>query len=360
MNETKQRIKPSIFIGYAHEDEECAKTIRDWINKTLLEAFNISMASDISPGDKWREKINKALSDSTIGLILLTPNSIDRPWIYFEAGAMDLRGIKLIPVCLYGIEINDIEEPLKPRQAVILLGKENEEKLIKAIGKLRGLFPSYISDLNLPPFKRSSKPRRGRIIDYSSELDDYMREKIFHFYKVHGLIFNPSDARRNVSFKVETFNHLIESICNNITEGYEDILYKSGISCGEKFGKALHDIFIRKSEQLSIEKKISIWCDFDSEVGLGRFSPKINVDEKKVEVSGEIILANNFLVYQRCERNLKLCSFMRGYIKGVLEAIIHIPIEVTHNEDDCEQFSRIKTGCVFNVNSANDKNVQKN
>lgn len=46
---------------------------------------------DIAAGSEWYQRIKRELRESSVGIICLTPENIDAPWIYFEAGAMAMR-----------------------------------------------------------------------------------------------------------------------------------------------------------------------------------------------------------------------------------------------------------------------------
>jgi hypothetical protein len=68
---------------------------------------------DLDRGSLWFGEINDQLKDTTVGIICLTQENKDRPWILFEAGAL-AKGLSTARVCtlLIDLEPKDIEDPL--------------------------------------------------------------------------------------------------------------------------------------------------------------------------------------------------------------------------------------------------------
>jgi hypothetical protein len=73
-------------------------------------------ASDIEKGAMWRNEIARQLEVTEVGILCLTPDNLERPWLLFEAGAISK---KLGYVCTYllNIEPSDVKEPLAQFQA---------------------------------------------------------------------------------------------------------------------------------------------------------------------------------------------------------------------------------------------------
>jgi hypothetical protein len=52
-----------------------------------LDVFRTTRTGQIVPGDEWFRVITEKLKEASEYLILVTPNSVARPWMWFEAGA---------------------------------------------------------------------------------------------------------------------------------------------------------------------------------------------------------------------------------------------------------------------------------
>lgn len=53
---------------------------------------------DIPLGVEWRSRLDEALTNARIGIVVQTVESVRSPWLVYEAGHMEGRGIRVIPV----------------------------------------------------------------------------------------------------------------------------------------------------------------------------------------------------------------------------------------------------------------------
>lgn len=91
---------PCAFICHSSLDKDLAGRIaRDFIGQGI-DAFYDTWS--IGPGDSLRQKIDEGLEDCTHFVALLTPNSIDKPWVNAEMDAAFVRKVegqcKFIPL----------------------------------------------------------------------------------------------------------------------------------------------------------------------------------------------------------------------------------------------------------------------
>jgi len=103
-----------VFISWSGDlSKRLAETLRTWIPSVLQFAKPYFTPSDIEKGGKWSTEISKKLSETHVGIICLTRENYQRPWILFEAGALskDLDNSKLCSV-LFGMDNSDLEGPL--------------------------------------------------------------------------------------------------------------------------------------------------------------------------------------------------------------------------------------------------------
>jgi hypothetical protein len=128
--------KPVIFISHASTDKPVAHVIKQEIEIVFgdnVEVFVSSLPGSIEPGSDWLKQIQKKLDDASIVIVLITPISIHRPWIWFEIGASWMKMIekkrKIYPLCAPEIELNSLPEPLSRLQA-LSLGKAEDIKLL--------------------------------------------------------------------------------------------------------------------------------------------------------------------------------------------------------------------------------------
>lgn len=149
--------KPIIFISHASTDKPVAFLIKQEIEVVFgetVEVFVSSLPGSIEPGSDWLKQIQKKLDEATIVVVLITPISIHRPWIWFEIGASWLKMIekerKIYPLCAPEIELSSLPEPLSRLQA-LSLGKSEDIKLFFkslhdaiGLGEMKDLKPARI------------------------------------------------------------------------------------------------------------------------------------------------------------------------------------------------------------------------
>ena len=87
------------FISYSTEDLALAKELADDLEARAMRTFLASR--DLEAGTVWTEEVRQALLASRVSLIVLTPNSANRPWVMCEVGASWALGKPLVPALLY-------------------------------------------------------------------------------------------------------------------------------------------------------------------------------------------------------------------------------------------------------------------
>lgn len=186
--------------------------------------------------------------------------------------------------------------------------------------------------------------------------------KVFDIIKLRGMLINRDDNSRNISFKVETLVRILTTILDRARQeltmgGMSEsvaarraqwILFTAGYTSGSAFGKSLHAIFRRDVSPKALYQKIERWCFFDSDVGFGLFTAE-EVEEGADALKIRIRLSDNFLVHGKSSEDSNLCSFMCGYIQGILERLTRLPLIIRHSRSECEQYSVRERACTFRL-----------
>lgn len=105
----------NVFISHIHEEAKLAQVLKNWIESTFAGQINVFVSSDrrdIPLGSRWLEKIDSALSSSSVFVILCSPASLPRSWINFEAGCAWMKRVPLIPLCHSGIKKGELPTPI--------------------------------------------------------------------------------------------------------------------------------------------------------------------------------------------------------------------------------------------------------
>lgn len=81
-NKTIRKMKKTIFISYAHEDrkwvDELSKFIKPWLRKKRVRLWD---DHQIQSGDKWEEKINTALEEANVAVLIVTKDFFNSNYI---------------------------------------------------------------------------------------------------------------------------------------------------------------------------------------------------------------------------------------------------------------------------------------
>lgn len=128
-----------VFISWSgRQSKAVAEVLRGWLPGVLQAVRPYFTPDDIDKGSRWNEEISKELESSSVGLICLTRENMEAPWIMFEAGALS-KNLEKSKVCtlLFGLEPTDIKGPLVPFQAS-RFHKEEWRKVVKTINAALG------------------------------------------------------------------------------------------------------------------------------------------------------------------------------------------------------------------------------
>ena len=132
----------SIFMSFIHEEESAAKHVHDFIRQILGQSIDTFISSDrnaIYAGEDWMERIFEELGTTKVLVSMLSPSSVKRPWINFEAGAATALQAKVIPVCIGGLTINQLPKPYSSLQAVEIDTHEGAYYLLSSIAHHLGM-----------------------------------------------------------------------------------------------------------------------------------------------------------------------------------------------------------------------------
>jgi hypothetical protein len=184
--------KPTVFISHAATDAPIAEILHTEIDRIFaggVRIFASSVPGVIEPGTDWLKSIRKSLTAATAVIVIVSPTSLNRPWVWFEVGAswskMEEGDGKIIPVCVPEVDKGSLPEPLGRLQAMSL-GKASETKeIFKSLidqfdfGKL-GQFRHSAIKARLPAYADlpilDADLRSGTI--YSGPYENYSDEEL--------------------------------------------------------------------------------------------------------------------------------------------------------------------------------------
>lgn len=156
-----------VFISHISEEHPVAVRMQQLIGEALSGTLPVFVSSDrksIESGDPWYDSILGGIRKSQAIVLLLSPASIGRPWINFEAGIGIGQDSQVIPVVWRGLSKGDIGLPLGRLHARELRDEGDLTALLQSLATICGtLFnPSTVSAfLQELPALDNSIPRLG-------------------------------------------------------------------------------------------------------------------------------------------------------------------------------------------------------
>jgi hypothetical protein len=95
-----------------------AQALRDWIPVVLDEVKPWFSGKDIPAGERWSSEVGSRLEDTNFGILCLTRENLQAPWLLFEAGALS-KAVEEGAVCPYllDVDVSEVSGPLSQFQA---------------------------------------------------------------------------------------------------------------------------------------------------------------------------------------------------------------------------------------------------
>lgn len=104
----------NVFLSWSGDRSKAVTELLDDWMQCVIQAVDPWMSSkDIDRGSLWFSEISDQLQNTSIGIICLTQENKNKPWILFEAGAL-AKGLTNSRVCTFLIDLEptDVGSPL--------------------------------------------------------------------------------------------------------------------------------------------------------------------------------------------------------------------------------------------------------
>lgn len=103
-----------VFISWSGQRSKAvAEIFSDWLKCVIQASQPWISTRDIDRGAIWFSEINDKLKDVSVGVVFLTQDNKNKPWILFETGAL-AKGLTTNRVCTFLIDLHpqDLQDPL--------------------------------------------------------------------------------------------------------------------------------------------------------------------------------------------------------------------------------------------------------
>jgi hypothetical protein len=123
-------------MSFIHEEQEVAEAVQTFLSKMLEGKAEVFMSADtwqIYAGELWLERVVDELKGARVVILMLSPMSVGRPWVNFEAGGAFFTDKRIIPVCFNGLSKGSMPKPYSNFQAVDLETEDDQYYLVRSV-----------------------------------------------------------------------------------------------------------------------------------------------------------------------------------------------------------------------------------
>jgi hypothetical protein len=135
------------FISFIHDEILIANGVKALIELTGRSVF-MSSAS-INAGQDWLDEIRTAMEHSKAVLLFLSPVSVKKSWVNFEAGAAWLAQRTILPICYGGLGKGDLPEPYRSLRLQAIDVKTDFPRLLEALDHAVPRAPMHVDPIVL-------------------------------------------------------------------------------------------------------------------------------------------------------------------------------------------------------------------
>lgn len=128
-----------VFISWSgNKSHRVALIFREWLPSVIQSLEPYVSSEDIDKGARWSTDIAKELANSSFGILCVTKENLEAPWLSFEAGALSKTMDKsFVTPFLFDIKRSEVNGPILQFQSTIF-EKEDIKKLLQTLNKACG------------------------------------------------------------------------------------------------------------------------------------------------------------------------------------------------------------------------------
>lgn len=155
--------------------EKIATALYEFLGDVIQELKPFLSTESIRKGDRWRSELSQQLAETDFGILCLTKENLQAPWILFEAGALSKNLVNgRVTALLTGIQPTEVIEPLSQFQHT----RSDREDILRLLKDINNL---------LPEEKRLTIDRLERVFsNYWPGLEKKLSESLQEGAKVKG------------------------------------------------------------------------------------------------------------------------------------------------------------------------------
>jgi hypothetical protein len=128
-----------VFLSWSGKtSRQVAQAFHDWLPFVIQAVKPFISTGDIDKGKRWSDVLSSELTETAYGILIITPDNFDKPWIHFEAGAISKAVDKsYVSPFLFNIDPLRLVGPLTQFQATV----NDPEDILRLLHSINGRLP---------------------------------------------------------------------------------------------------------------------------------------------------------------------------------------------------------------------------
>ncbi len=197
-----------VFISLTQQDTSIAEALREAFSQLLGDTVKVSFSTSkeleggIRHGEDWFQWIVKQVQECDFALILVTPASVQKPWILWEAGAVHGAavasgdvGLRKVRPLVYQLDAGQLPSPIRDSKAQYRRGDRTDdvdalfteildqyraeletERVKTAFKKLDQTIKTYLDQVSASLLKAPMLPSSTVIEEWRLRLDELLEQ----------------------------------------------------------------------------------------------------------------------------------------------------------------------------------------
>jgi hypothetical protein len=146
----------NVFISWSGERSgTVAEYLKTWLPRVIQRVKPWMSKTDLYKGKRWVLDLAATLESIDVGILCVTRENKDAPWLLFEAGSLAKKGEARVFPYLLGMDHSELPEPLQQFNTVTA-DKDNTLKMLNSINDVVGGDKLLPEDRLLPEVCRAS------------------------------------------------------------------------------------------------------------------------------------------------------------------------------------------------------------
>ncbi len=177
-------MTPSIFISLTHRDTSIAEALDRALKALLGEDAAVYFSTSkelrggIGHGENWFQWIVDKVKECDFSLVLITPASVQKPWIPWEAGAVygaavasGQEGLRKVRPLLYRVRTDDLPSPIRDSQIQLRRGDDPGDVMTF----FKGILAQYKDSLGADKFITASMRLEQTVAKHIQEVETSLK-----------------------------------------------------------------------------------------------------------------------------------------------------------------------------------------